>query len=350
MLCEVTNGIASALPTAACSLTVSRDDGGANSPPLKKHRADINGEHKNDSLELTLLQYLDTDAVMKEFCSTVRTETRSKPQHGATAIFVLFNSDVSTQSPCTANLLKESAESSTTLGLCDILPRFVDAPRCPDGVAWLTNLVEKHGARTEGGDENHFSLTWHPDPLLVMVRFPPFSGPAEEFSWDLDGVELWMAKNVATTQPILSAALVSPVFSMWHLLAQMRDAFRNTTAGRCYFLLWLSASWCAPCQRILADLPSMRRESFPPTIRGFAKADWDQVHKSVFVPLGVETIPTFVVFDCAKAEEIAAESEDGAVRAVLRAKVAALQSSQRSSVETFLDCHCMDIFASIDEF
>lgn len=163
----------------------------------------------------------------------------------------------------------------------------------------------------------------------------------------------------------MSSLVVKPVFSLRHMariiqrsrskndLQVARDNLASASeAQRSFSLMWMSASWCPPCQRILSCLPGMVPK-FPESITNFFKADMD-LTKPIFDAFHVEIIPTFVILDNEKIrrEGAALEIDDKDLAALLvGAKVAELQNSQQATVMTFLEKHCSQLtFGDADDF
>lgn len=158
-------------------------------------------------------------------------------------------------------------------------------------------------------------------------------------------LERMLSKHVTSGEVVQASTLVQPVYTLAHLLRVLRAASAQAADQNApsFSVMWMSAAWCPPCQRILAHLPSMIPQ-LPPSVKCVVKADMD-LTQPIFDAFGVSIIPTFVVIDNKKLLESGESTstfsnEDTAKDALVAARVDALQNSQQGAVMTFIEKHC----------
>nr|CCC93568.1 conserved hypothetical protein [Trypanosoma congolense IL3000] len=200
-------------------------------------------------------------------------------------------------------------------------------------------------------------------PMPVLVLWRATGGPADEYvhSKDIGNGECYTVtpcgaplavKQLTSIDQVYSFARFPPVYTVEHLLRSIGETstlrFPYDASEKMFTLLYLGASWCPPCMRILKHLPAMVREDFCNNLM-CVKADMD-LAGPIFSFFGVEIIPTFIVLnnDVLRGEECLSEFlRDGVecrqhcmevLHSVLRkSEVSRIQESQVSKVRMFVE-------------
>jgi thiol-disulfide isomerase/thioredoxin len=122
---------------------------------------------------------------------------------------------------------------------------------------------------------------------------------------------------------LVSAMALPPVHSLGHLRRLISRAPSGT-----FTVVWYSASWCPPCNRVLENLHYIRSH-LPKGIVQLVKADKDHTQK-LYDHFQVKLIPTFQVF------------HNGADKAIGNAMIpiGTLQNSNTELILQFLDRSC----------
>lgn len=159
-----------------------------------------------------------------------------------------------------------------------------------------------------------------------------------------------VVKEVHNVSQVHSLSLWQPVFTIEHLVRTLLTTVKAKEAelgasgsARSRSIVYLGASWCPPCMRIVGVMPQMLTEDMPKNVLCFVKADMD-LAKPVYDFFKVEVIPTFVVLDndvlarCAPTAPVATMMET-----LEKAELGRLQNSQRPLVSMFFEKHCKSL-------
>lgn len=180
-----------------------------------------------------------------------------------------------------------------------------------------------------------------------------------------------VVKELTGTDHIHSISLFTPVYTLEHLLGSAVMEMQGTRAAlrreekdcgsKSRTLLYMGASWCPPCMRVVHAMPDMVRQDFPRSVHAFVKADMD-LAKPIFDFFQVEIIPTFIILDndvmwetynqwqslrSAPSSQTLLSSGHRLQEGLRRAEVARLQNSQRTLVSMFVEKNCTSL--SFDE-
>ncbi|EAN77817.1 Thioredoxin, putative [Trypanosoma equiperdum] len=157
----------------------------------------------------------------------------------------------------------------------------------------------------------HHELTL---PSMVMWRVA--GGPVDEYG-DITAMGSYEAiqsevgsvppygkplvvKELQTVDQLHSLSLLAPVYTVEHLLRKIGETVLfppgNDTPSGTHTFIYMGASWCPPCMRVVASLPTMMKEGFPHSFACVVKADMDFA-EPLYKFFGVEIIPTFILLN-----------------------------------------------------